>query len=437
MKKFFSVIAIASILFTGSCKKQDMIITAETKTDGILNVEGELINWDQLPEEYRNAPRIAIDQESGDYVSARSNNELDQTFNGFANITGSAFTIPLPPSGTVIDKIGIGHGGTYVSYLAVWYRKADGTLYAYAAGGSGGQLVSRTFTAGEYIKSISGSSGGALNSLTIRTNRTTFSAGTSNQGTFSYVATIGSYISNLRGGYSTSRINQLNVSSYFKPWVKVAGSLGRDIAMATDGTAYMTDTYGRVLMLPNGGTSWTVLQNYLSLNANNIACNANKLCITTTSGDIYLRGLLNGGWQQLPGGDARDVAIQSDGTVWMINDLGQTFYLLNNAWRRVYGATASRIAAANGQVQIIAANGLIYQIVNGLFRQLPGSSGRDIAIGSDNNSWLTNSDGEIYCLQSGSTSWKELAGSDAMRIAAIPGRAMLVNTAGLVYAMVY
>lgn len=435
MKKIFSIIALTLALFMGGCKKQDTMISAETKTDGISNVEGELIDWNQLPEEYKNAPQVAIDQESSDYVSARSNNELDQTFNGFANITGTAFTIPRPPSGTVIDKIGIGHGGTYISYLAVWYRKADGTLYKYSVGGSGGQLVSRTFAAGEYIKSVSGSSGGALNSLTIHTNRATFGAGTSNQGTFSYVATIGSYISNLRGGYSTSRINQLNVSSYFKPWVKVAGSRGRDITMAANGTAYMTDTYGRVLMMPNGGTSWTPLLNS-PLYANNIACNANRLCITTTSGNIYLGGL-NGGWQQLPGGDARDVAIQSDGTIWMINDRGEAFYLFNNAWRRVYGATASRIAAANGKVQVIAANGLIYNIVGGIFRQLPGSSGRDIAIGSDNHSWLTNSDGEIYCLQSGRTSWKEIAGSDGMRIAAIKGRAMLLNTAGLVYAMVY
>ncbi|OJY82577.1 MAG: hypothetical protein BGP13_25585 [Sphingobacteriales bacterium 40-81] len=58
----------------------------------------------------------------------------------------------------------------------------------------------------------------------------------------------------------------------------------------------------------------------------------------------------------------------------------------------------------------------------------------DIAFGD--KFWATTTSGKIQLNVAGST-WKEIAGSDAVRIDAIQNKVMMVNTQGEVYKLVY
>lgn len=401
------------------------------------NVQGELISWNDLPDEYKNTPMIQADaQEPETPVSARSNNGKDQVFKAFANTTGTAFNIALQPTANVIDRIYLGHGAGVVTYLKIWYKRPDGSKYGYTLGGTGGQLVQRVFEAGEYIRSISGTSTGAITSLTIHTNKSVIGAGSVSGVSFSYKATIGSYIGSFSGGFSSASLNQLNVVSYFKPWEQIAGTNASDIALDTDGTAYMTGTNGKLYKMASTATAWSLVAG-APAGVVRVAAKVGKVAVVTGNGNVF--HLQYNYWTGLPGNDARDVAVDGQGVVFKTTTTGNVkFYNQPGAvwWGSTLNINAKRITTGIHSVRIIHANGNIYSVGADVIR-MPGTDGRDIATGDDNVVWLTNSAGKIYVLQYPTAAWKEIAGSDGNNIAAIPGKALLVNTVGKVYRMIH
>jgi hypothetical protein len=436
MKKIFAIAAVAIGFYLSSCKKQELPEVQKPPTTLQSNVEGELIDWNSLPEEYKNTGLTKpVWNDPVDFVSARSNHAQDQVFKAFANITGTAFNIPRPPNGVVIDRIYIGHGGSAVTYLTIWYKRPDGSVYSYGTGGSGGQLVQRVFAADEYIKSISGTSTSKLTSLTIRTNKSSIGAGTVNGISFSYAATIGSYIGSFSGGYSSSSINQLNAISYFKPWEEVAGVKANDIAIDTDGTAYITGADGKLYKMRSTATTWSLVAG-APAQLTRVAAKNGKIVVVTNSGSIHQ--IISNSWTTISYNNAKDVTVDGQGFVFKVATTGYLYKYAqaNSTWNQMVATYAKKIAAGDKIVRIVHDNGNIYQVSTPL-TSMPGSAGRDIAMAGDNVTWLTNWDGQMYVLQYPNTTWKEIAGSDGNNIAAIPGKAMLVNTVGKVYRMVY
>lgn len=439
MKKIFAIAVIAIGFYLSSCKKQELPEVQKPETTLKSNVEGELIDWNDLPDEYKNLDFKKPDWgEPVDPVSERANNSQDQVFKSFANTTGTAFNIPRQPDAVVIDRVYIGHGGSTVTYLTIWYRRPDGTRYAYSVGGSGGQLVQRVFADGEYIRSISGTSAGTLTSLTIRTNKSSIGAGTVNGIAFSYEATVGSYIGSISGGYSSSSVRQINAISYFKPWVQVAGANANDIALDTDGTAYMTSTDNRLYKMTSSSTMWTFVAGAPAY-VLRVAAKAGKIAVVTPEGGVYQ--MLNNVWASLPGHPAKDVAVDAQGSVYKTGAIKGEVSVFNQPtrnWTLLADINAKRITAGTKSARVIDASGKMYGVAPGSITTMPGYDGRDISIAEDNLVWMTNTAGKMYVLQGlhGAT-WKEITGSDGNNIAAASGIAMLVNTVGKAYRMVY
>ena len=68
---------------------------------------------------------------------------------------------------------------------------------------------------------------------------------------------------------------------------------------------------------------------------------------------------------------------------------------------------------------------------------MPGSGGRDIAVGNDGSVWLTNINGVIYNYNWSKSMWNELSGSAGNAIGANNKKAQLVNTSCLIYSLAY
>lgn len=144
--------------------------------------------------------------------------------------------------------------------------------------------------------------------------------------------------------------------------------------------------------------------------------------------------LFSSTWKLLIGSDARDVAVDSDGTYYMVNRIGNIYKYKNNDWEKLNGSNGLAICANGGKVFMVNTSGYIYERVNNTWKKLPGSDAVDITVATDGNVFMVNSHGKIYNYHS-STGWRQLAGSDAARIANGHGETWMVNTAGKIYRM--
>ena len=139
-------------------------------------------------------------------------------------------------------------------------------------------------------------------------------------------------------------------------------------------------------------------------------------------------------WKLLIGSDARDVAVDSDGTYYMVNRIGNIYKYKGNDWEKLNGSNGLAICANGGKVFMVNTSGYIYERVNNTWKKLPGSDAVDITVATDGNVFMVNSHGKIYNYHS-STGWRQLPGSDAARIANGHGETWMVNTAGKIYRM--
>lgn len=443
MKRLFFTCFVATC-FIASCKKD--LNDAPVKENGSQNVSAELVYWDDLPDEYKNAIRVspdnAISKKTGEEVLPKDPYKQDQILNPF-NITSENFSITIPRNH--IKKIAIGRDKSgRITHITFWYTTSQfqSILYSVSSGGNTNTpMVTYTVSDGEYVRGFSGrSANGILKDLTIYTNKGSVSTGSGSTGSyFSFFVTPGSFIGKFSGNVG-SFVAQLKATSYFIPWQQVSANNARDIAIDTSGTAYITDAAGRLYQMPKTSTSWSLVTGAPS-NVQKVAANIEILYVTTSTGRIYRR--MYNQWSELPGSYARDIAVNAQGTPFMINTAGNLHTLTaGNAWiQRSSNVNLQRVAVGNqANARLIGAGGYIYAFggtsSTGL-SAMPGSEGRDIAIALDNQIWITTLSGKIKCLQLPGSSWKEIAGSDAVRIDAIPGRLMIVNTSGEVYKLEY
>lgn len=137
-------------------------------------------------------------------------------------------------------------------------------------------------------------------------------------------------------------------------------------------------------------------------------------------------------WKLLIGSDARDIAVDSDGTYYMVNRVGIIYKYNGFDWEKLNGSDGLAIAANGGKVFLVNTAGFIYERVNNTWKKLPGSDAVDIAVAADGRVYMVNSHGKIYNYRS-ATGWKQMPGSDGTRIAAGRGEIWLVNRVGKIY----
>ncbi len=144
------------------------------------------------------------------------------------------------------------------------------------------------------------------------------------------------------------------------------------------------------------------------------------------------RALFSKTWKLLAGSDALDVAVNTDGTCYMINRTGLIYRYVGNDWEQLNGSDGLAIAANGDNVFLVNTSGLIYQRVNERWKKLPGSDAVDIAVAADGNVFMVNSAGKIFNYHI-SNRWVAMPGSDAARIATGGGQVWMVNRAGKIY----
>ncbi|HRH47601.1 MAG TPA: jacalin-like lectin [Panacibacter sp.] len=440
MKTTNLIISFFSVVVFCSCKKQQEQPIKLTETESIQSANtSNLITWDQLPDKFKNAIHIQNPEESQSalrYPFSASN--IKTTYGPYGGLTGTSFSI-IPPSYGEIVAVGIGStNGSTISSLWVWYS-SNGTIFQYEIGAPlavGSYFNFHPFETDEYIKEVSGRSSSFLNSLTITTNKTSFSGlmdGTNPGTPFAATVPIGNWIFGFQGLSDIAKIIQINFDVYCKQWQLLPGGSGRDIAVSLDGTAYMTNTTGKIYRMAVSGTpSWIQLP---GSDGKSIAANANRVCMVNTAGKIY--ELSGSTWKQLPGSDAADITINSDGKIWMVNTAGK-IYRYNDAvstWDIMAGSSAARIAAGSNMVWMINTVGKIYKWNGVSWTLMTGSSGKDIAVGNDGSVWLTNVAGIIYHYTG--SSWDELCGSYGSTIAANNKKVQLINSSGNIYKLTY
>lgn len=140
-------------------------------------------------------------------------------------------------------------------------------------------------------------------------------------------------------------------------------------------------------------------------------------------------------WKLMIGSDARDVAVDSDGTCYMVNRAGLIYRYDGNDWIKLKGSDGLAITANGGFVFMVNTVGNIYQLKNNRWIKMPGSDAVDIAVAVDGNAFMVNSIGNIYNYHESSGRWTQMEGSDGARISNNAGQLWMVNRAGKIYQM--
>lgn len=145
-------------------------------------------------------------------------------------------------------------------------------------------------------------------------------------------------------------------------------------------------------------------------------------CASGGSGGYQIFSRNGSNWNLVPGA-ATDIAVNSDGTPWVVSSDGKIFQRSGNSWQQVPGC-AKKIAAGGGKVWLLgcANNGNSgYQIFtwNGSNWDLVPGAAVDLAVDSRNTVWAVNAQGEIfrninyqtngYVIKKGDP-WKQVAG---------------------------
>lgn len=417
-----------------SCTKENSSLPA---SNAISNGQSQSskIKWSDLPDKYKNALSLKTDAEISKINSNRSSSDIVDTRGPYGAIKGTSFSI-YPPTGGRITAIGLGGDpGINVRNITIWYKNAAGTLTRAQAGKTmdSDTIDFYELNDDEYINNFNVFTRTYLAGLTITTNKyNTVAAGVPTGVYAPPVIKPGFQVYGIWGYADNSRVYQVNFDIHCKPWQLISGSSGRDIAVAADGTSYLVNTSGKIYRMSPSATTWTQLA---GSDASSIAANAGRVCMVNTAGKIY--DYIGSSWRQLPGSDAIDIAINSNGDVWMVNTIGNVYKYNGSSWTFMFGTDALRIAANDGKVWIVNNDDEIYSwTISYGWSKMPGSDGKDIAIGSDGYSWLTNTSGLLYTTLD-NRFWQEICGSSGRTISSNHNKVMMVNTSGKIYKLDY
>lgn len=423
MKKITLIAALFAFIISSCSKKANDIVlpTVQAQTDVSNSSAAEtLYIWDQLPSDLKNA--VLVNTSTTDKYPA-------QSFGPYGSAAGTGFS-SFPPTGSKIYAMGFNADNSGLNRIIIWYKGTDNKIYYYSTGGASNFYVQR-FADDEYISKISVFSGTIINRLTITTNKKLFSYGAAG-GTLKAVYAPASQILGFWGNVSIN-INQLYIGAYVRTWTLLPGSDVRDVAVTTDGTAYITNNVGKIYRFTNN-----VWSQIVGSDGRTIAANANRIVLVNTAGKIY--EFFGNAWVQLPGSDAKDVTINSDGKIWMVNTAGKIYRYNGTSWELMPVPTTgwlgaiSRIGAGAGQVWITNAVGQLYKWNGSSWQLQTGITANDVAVSNDGIVWITKS-GIVYNNYGGV--WVSKGASQGANIAANNKTAFLTQSTGSVRNLTY
>jgi hypothetical protein len=154
---------------------------------------------------------------------------------------------------------------------------------------------------------------------------------------------------------------------------------------------------------------------------------------------FFLSASLSAQWQSV-GGQARDVGVGANGTVWVIGWTavpgGYNIARWNgNFWENIPGGAVRIDVDPNGNAWVVNDAGFIFRW-NGQTWQNIGGQARDVGIGADGTVWVigwTAVPGGYNIARWNGNIWEDIPGG-AVRIDVDPnGRAWAVNDAGLIF----
>ena len=167
--------------------------------------------------------------------------------------------------------------------------------------------------------------------------------------------------------------------------------------------------------LPRGSgnpkTLATLPADSLDLSMESVATNGNKICFVNKRGKTYC---LKGNSWSLLDDKGKSIAIDSDGSLWLVKKSGEIFrHTIDSKvdifWEKQRGSDGVKIASGSGEVWLINTAGRIYKWGKLKWNQMPGSSAKNITVSKDGKVvFLTNTLGLNY--KWNGTSWSRLYG---------------------------
>jgi len=145
--------------------------------------------------------------------------------------------------------------------------------------------------------------------------------------------------------------------------------------------------------------------------------------------EIFKRAKTDKRWSKVKGAGTR-IAVM-DTQAWIINSAGNIFSLSGSKWARVPGPAAQDIGASPKGVWIIGKDEKIYQRVGNDWTPVSGAAQR-IDIDQDGRPWVVSKQGDIY-VHDNTLKWVKQPGSAVDVAADIPGQTLVIGKDGKVY----
>lgn len=148
------------------------------------------------------------------------------------------------------------------------------------------------------------------------------------------------------------------IYEYFgNAWVQLPGSDGKDIAINSDGKIWMLNTAGKIYRYNE--SNWELISSNSSwISApSRIAAGAGQVWMADATSHLYK---LNGSvWELQPGITALDVAVGSDGIVWVVNPSRIVYNYYNGKWISKGASSGANISANNKTAFLAQSTGSI------------------------------------------------------------------------------
>ncbi|MEO6612083.1 MAG: tectonin domain-containing protein [Chitinophagaceae bacterium] len=125
-----------------------------------------------------------------------------------------------------------------------------------------------------------------------------------------------------------------------------------DLAIGDDSTVWHVDSYSNKLLVSK-------CENYINVPSpgiSRIAAGGAGVWMIDKQGKIFQlkdRVHVNMGWEQKPGGDARDITVTNDGYVFIVDNKGRIYQWTGFRWDQLDGSDGLRISANNRKIVLI------------------------------------------------------------------------------------
>ncbi|MBE0529446.1 MAG: hypothetical protein IH626_01380 [Rhodospirillales bacterium] len=144
---------------------------------------------------------------------------------------------------------------------------------------------------------------------------------------------------------------------------------------------------------------------------------------------IFKRAKTATTWTKLSGAATRIAVFGTQ--AWVVNSKGMIFAQSGTGWKKVPGPAAQDIGASAKGVWIIGVDGKIHQRAGNGWQYVPGNAQR-IDIDQDGRPWVVNEQGNIF-VHNNNLQWDRLPGAAVDVAVDIPGAAQVVGSDGKVY----